>query len=120
MRECEYLLQQNQHAVIPNTLLAALLLVSYLPQIHRLITQGSTFGVSIYFVVFHFLASTSQLTNMLYYSAYNWKELQCITPNGLPPSHDRYRGPEVTGFAAYGILLSLIQMVIVWLGSLIV
>lgn len=47
-------------------ILLGVLLVSYIPQVFRMYSKGTTFGVSLYYVAFAFLFTMCQLSNFLY------------------------------------------------------
>lgn len=82
------------------------IICSYIPQLHRIITKGSTWGIAPNYILFNTLFAASQLTLILYLSGYGFPVLECIGSNKLK------------GLNAYGAVLGLIQISVLWLGSL--
>jgi hypothetical protein len=59
--------------------LLVVLLISYIPQILRIYSKGTTCGISLYYVAFAFLFTTCQLSNFLYLQCTRFPVLWCIS-----------------------------------------
>lgn len=80
--------------------------LSYAHQVCRIKFQNSPLGLSPYFVLFNTLFATTQYSNFLLFSCYRYPILSCIAKQ------------ELRGLHAYVAILGLLQVAIVWLGSM--
>ena len=79
--------------------------LSYLPQIYRVVSHGSAFGIAANYILFNYLFTATQFTTMLLVSCCHYPVLECIWNR------------EVKGLDGYGASLGLIQITAQWLGS---
>lgn len=82
-----------------------MIIFSYVPQLHRIINRGSTFGIAPNYILFNALFTATQLSTILLLSCYHYPVLRCIGDN------------QLTGLDAYGAVLGLVQITALWLGS---
>lgn len=95
----------RSHDPNASSVLLIALITSYIPQFHRIITRGSTLGISPSSVLFNVLFTTTQLTMVLLFSFYRLEDLR------------KNRDPSTIG--VFGGLLGIMQTLVQWLCSII-
>ena len=94
-----------------STLLLAIA-VLYIPQIARIISSQSTYGISPYFILFNAIFSNIQLANTLLLTARAW-------PTDKSPVLELIGNGQLHGSEAFGAVLGLIQVALQWAFSII-
>ena len=84
-----------------------MIILSYLPQIYKIVSHGSTYGIASNYVLFNYLFTATQFTTILLLSWSHYPVLECI------------QNRELEGLDSYGASLGLIQTTAQWLGSVI-
>ncbi|KAF2832442.1 hypothetical protein CC86DRAFT_377606 [Ophiobolus disseminans] len=96
-----------------DTILTLCIALSYILQIFRIIARQSTHGISPYYILLHTLFSNLQVANALLLCARAW-------PTDRSPVLERINIGDLSGSAAFGAILGLVQIGVQWFFSIVV
>lgn len=94
-----------------SSVLLVAITAAYLPQIARIVTLGSTQGLSPYFVLFNAIYSNIQFAHALLFAAYAY-------PTTEEPVLALIGDGKLTGSRAFGGILGLLQVALQWACSI--